>query len=261
MTEHLCVICQRRQFERPNVCVGDRLRLGYELSELRDLYADLSDSTVGYWPDERARDPLAFILPAGPVPGASGAPRVSGTAEPSSPLNLDVWAMLTGPLQWDRTTRGYVRRPETVHDERGDQVGPVGVAWVLDAWCGDWADYRGKGERRPTERVHFQVAWLANRLDWACDEHPAVDDFAAELRGILRTLRRLTGQQEPRPQLCEGVPCRRCDLKTLYRLPGDTYIECDPQRRYGGCGLLLTEAEFRQWVGLLAAAVRRGEVA
>lgn len=38
MTEHLCVICKRRQYERAMVCNGDRHGLAVQLAEIRERY-------------------------------------------------------------------------------------------------------------------------------------------------------------------------------------------------------------------------------
>ena len=101
-------------------------------------------------------------------------------------------------------------------------------------------------ENPPGATVVELAGWLGNRLDWACSLHPAVDEFALEIRELHRTIQRTVGVNDVRPEHLD-VPCRRCDLLDLHRLPGQDRVEC------GSCGDLLTEAEYARWCGLLAA--------
>src|SRR5262245_39099447 len=137
-------------------------------------------------------------------------------------------------------------RVATVHDMWRDQTGQLSVATILDSWVRDWRDVRDRGERLPTPTVVELARWLGNRLEWACDSFLAVDEYANEMRDLRRSLRSVVGINEIRPEHLD-VPCRRCDLLDLHRLPGQDRVEC------GSCGDLLTEDEYRRWVNLLAA--------
>jgi ribosomal protein S27E len=217
MTEHLCVIDQRRQYDRAQVCSGCRLWLDRTLAEILELYA---------------------LLPDHLAPGrAQEGQRVSGSREAPLPLRVD-------PL--DLT---MAARVATVHDVGRDQIGLLSVASVLDSWARDWAEVRDMRETLPAPTVVELATWLGNRHGWACDLHPAVDDYAHELRDVRRSLRAVVGVNEVRPEYLD-VPCRRCDLMDLHRLPGQDRVEC------GSCGDLLTEDEYRRWVKLLAADIR-----
>ena len=121
----------------------------------------------------------------------------------------------------------------------GDQVGEPSVAAVLESWAHDWQTYRWALLPAPT--VPALAWWLGERLEWACDEHPAADDFAAELAHLAAALR----PGAPKAELKTGVPCRDCDRTTLYRWPGSDYIEC------GSCALLMTPDEYTRWMQLI----------
>jgi hypothetical protein len=123
----------------------------------------------------------------------------------------------------------------------GDQVGDVSIAARLDSWAQDWQTYRWALLPQPT--VPALATWLTERLEWACDVHPAVNDFAAELADMAAELRPLA----PRAELKRGVPCRDCDRVTLYRWPGSDYVEC------GSCPVLMTPEEYLRWVQLISA--------
>jgi hypothetical protein len=195
------------------------------------------------WPDDTERfhfDPVANVLPAGPINGQNKAPRVSGSNEKPVPANLDALDLAGSPYA------------EPVHDPFGDQVGYIPVASTLASWLRDVVESRGFSmpDLAGPDLAGQVCDHLRTQLDWICDEHPAVDEFAGELRDCWLALRRANGLTEPRPELCDGVPCRSCDLKALFRMPGSAYIEC-------ACGALYTEEEYQSWVALCAASVRQ----
>lgn len=72
-----------------------------------------------------------------------------------------------------------------------------------------------------------------------------------DLVELHRQAQRMLGLTPARPELCDGVPCRDCDTKTLYRVAGSADVECLT------CRLRLTEAEYKRWVGIVAAATQR----
>lgn len=218
MSEHTCVICQRREWERAMVCEGDRTQLDALLAAVVDLYAQLPDELL---------------------PGAGGGERVAGTREAPLPLRVDV---LDLTLPAHQGSRGPMARGVLGLDD--DQVGDLSVATELETWARDWAELRG--ERVPEPYVASMVTWLRIRLDWACDEHPAVDEFAASVRELVGRLRGVFGQAPERPTLL-GVPCPSCDMVATYREPGDERTHC------GACGRIM-EAEVyeRMMVGRVA---------
>lgn len=224
--EHRCVTCaQLRQgepriYDRANVCEPCRSRLRTLIREIDEHYDGL--------PAQLARS------------GGVGQ-RVSGSREAPLPLRVDPLDLML-PARVPNPTDQARKWPT-------DQLGRLSVASVLYSWTQDWRDVRDRGELGPFPAVTLMVSWLLDRLEWACDEHPAIDDFAAEIRDLASVLRRTVGAGEDRPERLD-VPCRRCDLLDLHRLPGEDRVEC------GSCGCLMTETEFNTWTRLLAAHMR-----
>lgn len=214
-----CVICTRRPPEWSLCCAGCTQRMRHNLLALVDEYALL---------DAR--------------PGASTGQRVSGTRTAPLPLRLDV-LNLVGPGS------------ATVTDPHADQTGDLPTLVWLEQWVDDWRDVRGQGEHRPDPIITGLVSWLLRRLDWAADEHPAIDEFARELGKQLGALRAANRTDEPKPERQEVGLCPQlldhgqvCGT-TLYRYPRLSNIVCD------GCG-----GEWRQgpqWLWL--AKLIRGE--
>lgn len=213
-----CTVCARRDADRGSVCPACRSRLSGWLGELPGLYADLLE-----------RDD---VLRRG---GAGG--RVSGTHEAPVPVRVDALD-LTMPA-----------RGGSVVDVWHDQIGHLPAAAVLDAWVQEWRTHRGRGEGRPVPAVAVLCRWLRDRLDDACDSFPAMGDFADELHGLRRALFGQLGLFDV-PEYKDGVRCRSCDALDLWRNSGSAYVECN------SCGLLLSPAEYADWIGLLAAHVK-----
>jgi hypothetical protein len=99
-------------------------------------------------------------------------------------------------------------------------VGPGTVTplAILDFWVQDWAGYLE--QELPVVAVSTLSIWLYVRLPWACDQHPAIDAFAADLREIAGQLRAFEGRDR-------GASVGRCP-----RLIGDercgTQLYVDP---------------------------------
>ncbi|MGW5198622.1 hypothetical protein [Streptomyces spiralis] len=104
-----------------------------------------------------------------------------------------------------------------------DQTGPVPFLGVLEAWCEVVVE-----ERRLTavrRDVSSMTTLLTQHLRWIA-EQVWVGDFEEEIRGLLRTTRRIT-LTEPRRELLTGVTCPSCDGLTLVRYyPGDWAAQC-----------------------------------
>lgn len=279
MSDPLCVICQRRPRTRPQTCDACPARLGTLLAEIPELYAQLvaevdsTDLVALEWRDDGTFDgPHAYTvlaLPSAARAAATGGARVSGTHDAPVPVRLDV-VDLTAPARAGsllphanaalHQASAIVLRTRTVerHDYAArwaDQIGHLSVATTLDTWVRDWRGHRGKGEGWPAATVPAMAGWLADRLDDACDDHLAIDEFAAEIRDVHSALRGVLGPIGPWPELLVGVPCRRCDTVALYRLPVGHYgqqlwVEC------GSCGDLMTPEEVERWTQLLAASVK-----
>ena len=220
MTEHVCVVCptlrpnaEPRIYERANVDEGCRARL-------QSLVGELS----GYYGYVDLRRP------------SNGSQRVSGSRTPPLPLRVEALDLRLHP------------HVHPVHDPYGDQIGHPGVATILDSWARDWQTYLDVSLPSPT--VTLLCGWLLRWLDKACDTHPAIDEFAAEILDLVRTLRRAIGVAGPAVELLD-VPCRKCEWLSLAPIPRQDRIECL------NCGDLSTGDEYTRWTGLLAAGVQQ----
>jgi hypothetical protein len=212
----ICVVHQdpAPEVETGQVCTGCIRRIAADLADIPQLYAHIT------------------LTPARRAAG----PRVTGSHDAPLPLNVDALD-LTLPA-----------RAGTIHDRYGDQTGHQSVAAVLDDWVRDWRDQRGRGEGLPVSTVGVLVGWLTVRLDEACVDHPAIDEFAADMRRLRRTLRQVGGDGPERPERLPA-PCPRCDLLALVREGG--YVTCR------NCPEWLDEDGYAEWTRQLAGRMRR----
>ena len=212
-----CVVCQHRPVESGSVCPPCITAINATLADIDDLTRQ---------------------LPAALLPGANRTEHVSGTPEPPLPLQLGPLDLLM-PARPLRLSQAAVRE---------DQTGDLSVASTLDTWVRDWRTYQYR-ERLPRPTVPRLVRWLRYRLHWACDNHPAMDDFADEIRELRGRLRSVLGYSAPQKERVKGVPCRQCDQLTLFRRPGDERIHCEDE----ACSAILYPDEYERWTQLLAA--------
>ncbi len=186
----------------------------------------------------RWRDPLGTAVPAGTTTGQHGGPRVASAPGSRPPTGLDR-IDLAAPARLPNPVRGLSYYPRSLWPE--DQVGHQSIATMLDEWVREWVATRARGEHLPTATVDALTRWLAHRVEWACDEHPAIGDFAAEMRHLRSDLRGILGLSE-RPDYLTGVPCPQCDLLALYRRNGSVWVECS------NCPNLLSPEEYADWL-------------
>lgn len=250
-----CVVCSEREAERGEVCSRCWARMAGHLRQIPDLARELAglgyverDDTEPKISDRAGRpvphcDPVARVLTAGPLNGASGAPRVSGSSTPPVPIRIDPTDLLGAARHG---SRGPHARGVLGLDD--DQVGHLPAATVLDTWVRDWAAKRA--EHLPVPTVTVLCGWLLDRLDWACDRHPAVDEFVAELRALCGALLAACGRTDPRPEPLPA-PCPDCGLLTLWRDVDAERIVCG-----GGCPRLLDEDAYAEHVQRLVQATR-----
>lgn len=248
----------------PPICDGDRALMDRHLVDVANLIADLAQPEppiveqgryerhgIRYLHDNRRevvslgevwKDPLAAVGGVAPINSRTKAPSVSGSRE--RPIPIPVTAL-------DLKAAARVPNPTGVgRDWPEDQIGNLSAATVLDQWVRDIRDTLFPDQHLPPAVVDELVAWLRNRLQDVCDRHPAVVEFAEEIRSLRSALRSAAGGTEAKPERCDGVPCRRCDLMTLYRHADR--VECiNPD-----CMSILLEDEYLAWVKTLAAEQR-----
>jgi hypothetical protein len=233
--ERLCVLCAVRNrrpvhYERAQACLPCRIWLAETIADVAVLYPQLH----------------AML-----IPGQGNGQRVSGSREMPLPLNADI-VDLTGPAKVVNLTDAG--RPWW-HE---DQTGHVAVAAVLDQWVRDWISYDWcRSDVMPVPTVPELAAWLGKWAEAACDEHPAIDDFAGEIRDIHTAMRayipRVVDRDNPPPRRRaepRTAPCRGCDMVSLWWFPSDERVRCD------NCDVVMTESEYAAWARLIIAGER-----
>lgn len=224
MTEPLgCIVCQRagRIPNRPPVCDGDRQALGSMLREIPDLFTRLD-----------------------PSPAKGGGEKVSGSRVPPVPLNVDV-ADLTNHIH-----RATLTPLPSLHPE--DQVGYLAVATELDFWVQDWRLALYPDHSLPLPTVAVLAGWLANRLEDACDHHPAIDEFAAKVKAIHRALIRQVSEHKR-----TGERVGRCPVILRDDTRCNTPLYVDPYVSQIGCNRCRTT--WSSWLELSAAMPDDGD--
>mgnify|MGYP003576021883 CR=1 FL=1 len=230
--ERLCITCavlspareKPRHYEREHVCEGCRKRLALTLAELPTLC-----------------DVLPTAFPRLPRPQLNGS-RIRSTPQASEPIN---WTPYDLDLPADPRKRELAVRVALGTDPEGEyQAGDLSVATELDGCVRDWLTYRPH-EHAPAPLVFTLCRWLADRLDWACRYHPAIDEFAADLVELVGKVRRATGDTRLVHKL--PAPCPDCDLLSLIRLDGADHVECE------NCHRLWTEGDYQRLCVVLAA--------
>lgn len=241
--ERLCVLCPTRgrrpdHYEQPQACPGCRVWLAGVLRDIADTYPDLADQLQ---------------------PRRGGGQRVAGSREAPVPLVLDV-VDLTGDARPASIAVRY-RNGWSVLGGDPDQIGHLSVATELEFWVTDWALMRGKSEGLPEPTVASLARWLSDRLDWAMDQHPAIDEFAAALtrvHGAVRAYVPRVVQEHERPptQRAEPrtAPCPACDMVSLWWWPSEERVRCDTD----GCNRAMTEDEYTAWCRLVIEHEKRG---
>lgn len=268
-----CVVCQRADAipECGYVCEPCRASLPGLLDDIEDLWMDL-DPTPPAGSGQRVSGSREAPLPLSVDPLDLGMPaHITGVSEAANLVPATIAIDVKGRHDYVRlvdgepvyvsdevraTVRVGLRGPDRqpLYTTARDQIGYPSVATVLGSWVRDWHETRAMGESVPVPTVPVLARWLRDRLDWACDRHPAVDDFVAQLRALRQALRVACRDFPPRPEHCQGVPCKRCDLLSLYRATdGSGRVECTT----ADCGAILTATEYEDWTRLLAEWAKR----
>lgn len=217
----LCVVCPvYRPVSKPRlpdfapVCTPCRDRVTSELGQIPDLYA---------------------LIPASLEPGTGTGVKVSGTRTAPIPVRLEALNLLVGA-------------PGHVADGNGDQHGPIPPIVVLDQWVADWLTYPwSRSDHAPVPTISTLTGWLLLRLDDALDQHPAIDDFAREIRDTLRAIRAVTEPQRT------GEYIGKCPAKLRDESRCNTRLYADPYLDQVACSRCGSTWARRQWLALAAA--------
>lgn len=165
------------------------------------------------------------------TPGSGVGDKVSGSREQPIGVRVDVLSLI-GPAGDPPTPR--------------DQIGDAPILDTLTTWAMLITEERHLAG--PRHDITGLSAFLLAHNGWAV-ERPWADDYAEEVRRAAHTARRHTGLLDALPERM-GAPCPHCDALALQRAPGDDWIEC------GGCGRLISPAEYDTWHRMYAANPR-----
>lgn len=200
--EHVCVICTKREYERAQVCEQCRTAVPKALEDVVKLHLQLDATATGSPACGEKVGGGGYVAPV--------------------PVNLDALD-LAGPARPE--SRALAARGALGLDDC--QTGHLSVSTMLYTWVRDWTDERARDEHPPLPTVAAMAWWLDARWEWACDRHPAVDEFAADLREYERTLRGVTGIDTD-----DRITIGRCPGRgetcgaILKATPWQTSVEC-----------------------------------
>jgi hypothetical protein len=225
-----CLLCKPRCTghvgDDRRVHQGCRDRLADLLAEIPGLYDQLGE--------ERRQ-------------GGNGGPKVSGSRDAPVPGRLDV-LNLRGP-------------GSTASMPLTDQHGATPVFAALETWERDWRETRGLAISGVWVDLRAALGAIARflrvHLDWACDTHDAISEFAAEVRAVHQSLRAACGD------LADTVYVGRCPTVTetgacsarLFASTWSDVIRCP------GCGARRDRAEWEILGRLMRENAARGEEA
>lgn len=237
-----CPVCPPRVLGRLNAIPGlmvELASLGYVQRDYRGLHGfPAVDEHGNRLPHH---DPVANVLPSGPLNGSRSAPRVSGSGDAPVPIRLDPTDLLA-PARPASTAVRMAGNWWRIAGGDPDQTGRLSVATELETWARDWATDRHEGW--PDPQVPSLCRWLADRIDWACHDHPAVDEFAADVQRIHGGLMAANGHFGAPPKSMTAS-CPSCDGLYLTQEYPEGWIEC------ANCRRLLNPEEYAEYVRTL----------
>lgn len=272
-----CPVCTRRDPHYGRVCEPCRDWQPLALASIAEKWAAAvallvpdpePDDRLNAW--GRPCDPIAARLSAGPAGETAFDGRVSGSREPSVPLDLDLHDLLGAVVRdggrpvdvtgdnWVPATDGEGlprwRQVNGVWEHlggwprmvpAGDQIGHVPVAVIIDQEVRAWADAGAPGSKfRPVPALPVMVGWLADRLPWAFDSYEPIEAFTATIRHVRGRLMAALGEFDPPPEPCVGVQCKRCDKRMLFRTQdGSGDVEC----QHPDCRKIYGQEEYADW--------------
>lgn len=179
----LCIACgMSLPVEQPQTCLPCIAAVRRRLDGVVELYGRLPElldrlSSGSDWRDKGSRSDDTR-LPGG-----------------------DVLALLAGGSEG----RYWAGRGVTINDNLPSD--PPSVAFELSRWEDDWRQLRGEVAATSMPDVATAASYLARRMTWAADRHPAFGEFSTDIRNLHIRLEQATGVTD-RPET--GAPCMDC---------------------------------------------------
>ncbi len=313
-----CITCGPRDADEGQlVCGPCATRIRHRLRDLSELHAELgqvreadddwTDTTVKDATDRPVRATISDDgkritdgsgkvlhhrdpgLPAANLRGRSIQPHVSGSPDPSTPIDLQAVDLdgqvvrLGGIPVPDHATvhpgdlvplmrivntpvriwvggvlhEQPIRRREAVRNAKGrrilvpaiDEVGARPIAVRLDEHVRRWIDLRGRREHRPIPKVGSILGWLGARLDWALKHDVDLWRLDSDVRHMIAQVKGVLGLHDAQPVRYEGIPCRRCDNVGTL-----VRVSGDPyiECTHPDCSDLMTDDEYKRYTVWLA---------
>ena len=155
-------------------------------------------------------------------------------------------------------------------DGYGESTDTPSVAWSLASWEDDWRAFTGSGGAPYPAMVERAAEWLTANLGKMAQQHPAFDEFAADMRSLrFQLLRALRMSDDP---VRMNADCFECggELVRDYHAAnpcahrrGEHTSMCDQGGlrdwcRCTGCGRVYTPAQYHL---ALRAAIEGAEEA
>ncbi|WP_438489563.1 hypothetical protein [Streptomyces sp. S186] len=107
-----------------------------------------------------------------------------------------------------------------------------GVVTILQTWLVDWHERLGWTHPRWQGGLQQQldevVRALRNNLEWAATEHPAFQEFAAEVAALTNSCRQQVSGERPERRITIVCPCGGT-MRITISTPGTRCITCGTQ--------------------------------
>jgi len=220
-----CVVCasslETHELQTCTECVAVVRK---NLAAIVDRYAVL--------PRELGHATTSPMDPAGatesaetPLPGGDALAMLAPGSEGTQWRGRQATSRLTRtPWRPAQAVRNATEDQPTTPLETNDNLAtdPPSVAFELSLWEDDWREFRREPAATTDPTVSGTVTYLSPNVGWASMYHPAFDEFAADVRKLLRKLQDVTGASE-RPVV--GVPCLDCGAR-LVRQYGEEDYNC-----------------------------------
>jgi hypothetical protein len=107
---------------------------------------------------------------------------------------------------------------------------PPSISFELGWWAIGWMDLRDEPASllltaNPTRTVLNAAGYLERKMRWAANQHPAFDQFAADMRHLHAVLERATGRDVPHERV--GADCFECGGDLIRVVDPDTGLSSE----------------------------------
>lgn len=218
MTERrTCIVCHHTALEptERQCCVACLARTRSAILEIVELYAllpaELADHAGAARPPDAIGRPDTDGLPEALVMYAGG---TAGTVNGTPPTLEDPTGRAHAADVWPSDSPS--------------------VLGVLGTWEDDWRDLADLPAATMEATVTGCSEFLLARLGWASQQHPAFDEFAADMRQLADMLRHVTRRDDVIDRGAK-IPCPECGRPLIRHYADPDPCEHDGPHRDTGC--------------------------